>query len=116
MNILQTLPWSMKVLFGFLSDAVPIAGLHRKPYFTMGALINSIAFVLYGILRVDDVHLLAASIFFGTLGLIQMDVMADTMCVQRAKFELDENKGQMQATCYSIRFAGGMFGAILGNK
>ena len=31
--------------------------------------------------------------FFGTLGLIQLDVMADTMVVERSKFEPDENKG-----------------------
>ena len=46
------------------------------------------------------------------LGLIQMDVMADTMCVQRSKLEPEERKGQMQANCYSIRFAGSLVGAI----
>ena len=35
-------------------------------------------------------------LFFGTLGLIQLDVMADTMVVERSKFEPDENKGKEQ--------------------
>jgi hypothetical protein len=34
--ILQTLPWSFKIIFGFLSDAVPIFGMHRKPYLVCG--------------------------------------------------------------------------------
>ena len=37
---------------------------------------------------------LAICLFFGTLGLIQLDVMADTMVVERSKFEPDENKGK----------------------
>ncbi|RYY81012.1 hypothetical protein EON63_16390 [archaeon] len=45
-------------------------------------------------------------------GLIQMDVMADTMCVQRSKLEPEAHKGRMQANCYSIRFAGSLVGAI----
>jgi len=40
--------------------------------------------------------------------------MCDTMCVQRSKFEPLESKGQMQATCYSCRFAGALLGAALG--
>jgi hypothetical protein len=58
--------------------------------------------------------MLAACIFAGTLGLVQLDVMADTLCVERSKFEPDDIKGQMQASCYSIRFGGGLLGAVLG--
>ena len=43
-----------------------------------------------------------------------MDVMADTMCVERSKFEPEESKGQMQASFYSARFGGALAGAILG--
>ncbi len=113
-GILQTLPWSMKLAFGFLSDAVPIYGMHRKPYFCMGSLLFSLSFISYYLNGKNNLMLLAVCIFMGTLGLIQMDVMADTMCVQRSKFEPEESKGQMQATCYSIRFAGNLVGAVMG--
>ena len=134
--ILQSLPWTFKLIFGFLSDAVPINGMHRKPYLTIGALLYSTAFILFSLVGKDSIIYLSLSIFFGTLGrqymelnqvyvqsnvcifgcvgLIQMDVMADTMCVERSKFEEEETKGQMQATCYSIRFGGSLVGAIMG--
>ena len=48
--------------------------------------------MLYAVVEADDVNLLAICVFFGTLGLIQMDVMADTMCVERSKFEPDETR------------------------
>jgi len=38
-NVLFTViavPWCFKVLYGFLSDCVPIGGLRRKPYFMFG--------------------------------------------------------------------------------
>lgn len=113
-NILQTLPWSLKLLFGFLSDACPINGMRRKPYFVFGALLYSFAFILYAIANIDNVIYLSIAVFLGTLGLIMLDVMTDTMCVERSKFEPDESRGQMQASCYSIRFLGGIIGALLG--
>lgn len=113
-GILQTLPWSLKLVFGFLSDACPIYGMHRKPYLAFGSLLYSCAFMTYAFIGKHDVALLSICIFIGTLGLIQMDVMADTMCVQRSKLEPEEQKGGMQSTCYSIRFAGSLLGAIMG--
>ena len=113
-EILHHLPWTLKLIFGFISDAFPIMGMHRAPYFGIGAIVYSISFIAYGLLGVNNVILLAFCVFVGTLGLIQMDVMADTMVVQRAKFEPTEIHGQMQASCYALRFAGSLTGAILG--
>ena len=88
---LQSLPWALKLLFGnninillvvlllilllllgFVSDAVPIYGMHRKPYLTMGTLLYSLAFILYSFSDHDSVVKLAMCIFFGTMGLIQL--------------------------------------------
>lgn len=113
-GILQTLPWSLKLVFGFLSDSVPIYGMQRKPYLTIGTLLYSFAFISYAVSGVDSISFLALCIFVGTLGLIMVDVMADTMCVQRSRFEHEDARGQMQASFYSVRFAGGVVGAIMG--
>jgi MFS family permease len=77
--ILSTLPWSLKLIFGFISDVFPIFGLHRKPYLTIGAIIYSVASVLYAMSEHDNILLLAASQFISTIGMIMLDVMADTM-------------------------------------
>lgn len=43
-NIMAQLPWSFKLIFGFISDNFPLCGMRRKPYFIMGwavyALVN----------------------------------------------------------------------------
>ena len=87
---------------------------HRKPYLTIGALVFSAAFVSYALSAIDHIVWMAGCVFVGTMGLICMDVMADTMCVERAKFESESVRGHMQASCYSIRFGGSLLGAILG--
>jgi MFS family permease len=78
-NILATLPWSFKLVFGFLSDVVPINGQHRKPYLTLGALIYSASYIYYALVAEQNVITLAIATFIGTMGMIMMDVMADTM-------------------------------------
>ena len=66
---------------------------HRKPYLTIGALVFSAAFLSYALSSIDHIVWLAVCVFVGTMGLICMDVMADTMCVERAKFESEEIRG-----------------------
>jgi hypothetical protein len=39
-----------------------------------------------------DVIVLALCVFCGTLGQIQIDVTADTMCVERSRFEPEDMK------------------------
>jgi len=136
--ILLQVPWALKLVFGFMSDAVPIWGMHRKPYLVFGMFLYSGMYMLYGFAGRDSFQFLCFCVFFATLGLIMMDVMADTMVVERyeqplalfqraylyphspahsltlrSKFEPESLRGQMQATCYSMRFAGGVFGALL---
>ena len=36
---LAALPWSFKLVYGFISDNFPIRGMRRKPYFVMGWLV-----------------------------------------------------------------------------
>lgn len=36
MFTLAALPWSFKLVYGFISDNFPIRGMRRKPYFVFG--------------------------------------------------------------------------------
>ena len=116
-NILQTLPWSLKILVGFLSDSVPLLGARRKPYLLIGTIIYALSWLYYSQVEASgsgSLIQLSTVTFISTMGLITIDVMADTMCVERSKFEPETIKGQMQATCYSSRFGGAVLGAVLG--
>lgn len=102
--ILSTLPWSLKLVFGFLSDVVPIFGMHRKPYLTIGALIYSLASFYYSNSEVDDVVFLALCIFVSTLGMIMLDVMADTMVWTLTIIAFNDNSASSDLDLNQMKF------------
>lgn len=112
--ILQTFPWALKIFFGFISDSFPILGMHRIPYLVLGACFYSLSFISYGVIRQDNIVLLSGCIFLGTSGLILMDVIVDTLCVERSRFEPNHRRGNFQSSCYATRFGGTLVGEILG--
>ena len=45
LSILMTVPWSFKLVYGFISDVLPIGGLRRKPYLVVGYFTSSLCYV-----------------------------------------------------------------------
>lgn len=45
-NSLITLPWSFKVVYGIITDNVPIFGLKRKPYLVFFAFVQFVMMYL----------------------------------------------------------------------
>ena len=43
--VLMAIPWSFKLVYGFLSDVCPIGGLRRKPYLVAGHLLSSLCYL-----------------------------------------------------------------------
>uniref|UniRef100_A0A7S4LQI3 Folate/biopterin transporter n=1 Tax=Oxyrrhis marina TaxID=2969 RepID=A0A7S4LQI3_OXYMA len=61
------IPWSVKPVMGFVSDAFPICGYHRLPYFalsTVAALVSYIALPLFPSLPLEPVLVLLFVIIF----------------------------------------------------
>uniref|UniRef100_A0A7S1TWA3 Major facilitator superfamily (MFS) profile domain-containing protein n=1 Tax=Phaeomonas parva TaxID=124430 RepID=A0A7S1TWA3_9STRA len=114
LNVLTTLPWSFKLLFGFLSDVQPVFGARRKPYMIIGSLMHAVSFLMLAALGEPSMQSLSTLMWVATMGEIMVDVMADTLAVERSRYEPSEGRGQMQATCYALRFFGSVLGAGTG--
>ncbi len=117
--IISSIPWSLKLFFGFISDTYPIHGLKRKPYLLLGSILFSSTYVFYSIYMYffginNGKLMLAIILFIGGIGQMFVDVMCDTITVQRSKYENINIKGNLQATTYSFRFAGNLLGSIMG--
>eukprot|EP00980_Cylindrotheca_fusiformis_P019618 scaffold6817_cov114-Cylindrotheca_fusiformis.AAC.3 len=103
-NVLFTVmavPWCFKVIYGFLSDCVPISGLRRKPYFMAVSPQPSIGMCI-------------SLVFVQTAGYMLADVMTDALIVERSRYETQETRGTMQSKGYIIRFFGSTIGAAVG--
>lgn len=86
----------------------------RKSYLLLGYVIYAASMMTLAYIGQPDVIELAVLLFVGTTGIIMSDVSADTIVVERSKYEPEHKKGSAQATCYSVRFFGGILGALAG--
>ena len=131
-----TLPWTVKMVFGELVDAVPIFGSQRRAYVFIGA-----AFIALGLLllagaaggwltfaRLENLYRLGA--FLSVLGVVIQDVAADAMSTEvvdrenpdgtpRDRGEVDRELGMVQvlgrlALSFGIFLVAGIAGWIAG--
>jgi len=116
-NVLFTVmavPWCFKVLYGFLSDCLPISGLRRKPYFMTGWVVYVLSNVILMLTPMPSIQMCILLVFTQTAGYMLADVMTDALIVERSRYETTENRGTMQSKGYIIRFFGSVIGASIG--
>ena len=100
---LFVLPWTLKPLYGFLSDGIPLFGYKRKSYLILCGVIGTIA---YGILGYEPLwdHLSLATSTQGTVVALMVgsaciafsDVVADGIVVTRTR-EIANRELQMRS-------------------
>lgn len=111
----QSLPWSMKIFYGLLSDSVPIFRYRRKPYVFLGWLSYALINFILSMLSKPGVRTCIIGAFFLSSSLLLADVATDALSVERSKLESDTRKGSLQTTGYTCRAMGMVFGALLGS-
>jgi hypothetical protein len=136
LSVWLTLPWTVKMVFGELVDAVPILGSQRRSYVFIGA-----SFITAGLLLLagaaggwltfaspENLYRLGA--FLSVLGVVIQDVAADAMSVEvverqnpdgtpRDKEEVDRELGMVQvlgrlSLSFGIFLVAGLAGWIAG--
>ena len=99
------LPWGYKILYGMLSDCMPICGLHRKPYMIIGwALTFGIA-LAFALLETIDLQTASSLFLCMTIAYLTADCAADAALVALSTQEPIETRGSILSTAYFIRFS-----------
>ena len=83
-----TLPWTVKMVFGELVDAVPIFGSHRKSYVIIGAVLMAAGLLTFAgaagrwlsFARADHLYIIGALLV--VIGTVVQDVVADAMSTE----------------------------------
>ena len=106
-STLASLPWSLKFLFGILSDTTPLLGYRRKSWLLIGWL----AYIALGVYMSRQAQPGVAEttlvFFLATCSYLLSDVCGDTLCVERGRaFEGSWNKGTLQTSGYTSRSFG----------
>jgi hypothetical protein len=117
-NVVWTLtwiPWSLKPVYGFVTDNFPVCGMRRKPYLAGGWAVYVGCNLLLASLEIPGVRWIAALQLLGITGFMQAEVTSDAIMVERSKLEPEATRGSMQAVGYTLRFAGAVVGSVLGS-
>jgi hypothetical protein len=124
LSTLRSLPASFKLVFGFISDTLPLCSFRRKSYMLIGWSIASVSMMIllaFSNVRLDasederpSIEFLSLMTLLFGLGFWWADVMADSVVAEKAKLEPVDQRGHLQSTCYACRFFGLMCAAPFG--
>jgi len=109
-SALASIPWFFKILYGALSDAVPLFHLRRKPYLAIACFLSCAGWVLLAISPARE-HWLIASMLVFQLGLAATDVFTDGLVVDYS----GEGSTQVyQSISWGFRSLGALLSGVTG--
>ncbi|KAL2943665.1 putative folate-biopterin transporter 4 [Bienertia sinuspersici] len=109
-------PWSIKPLYGILSDCIPIRGRRRIPYLVISTVLSLVPWIILGLnasLRTSKVPLMVL-LTVQNVGSAMADVVADAMIAEAVRFERAAFSGDLQSISWMSMALGGIFGSLLG--
>ncbi|MEG4495798.1 folate/biopterin family MFS transporter [Microcoleus sp. F10-C6] len=106
------LPWTIKPLFGFMSDGLPIFGYRRRPYIVLSGLLGTSAWVSLATI-VHTPLAATGAIALSSLSAAVSDVIADSLVVERARKESVTDAGSLQSLSWGATALGGLITAYL---
>jgi folate/biopterin transporter len=104
---LSMIPWTVKPLFGFMSDGLPIRGYRRRPYLILSGILGVGALVAFGTI-VHRPWSAGLAMLLSSLSLAISDVIADSLVVERVRRESLSATGSLQALCWGASALGGL--------
>jgi folate/biopterin transporter len=90
------LPWTVKPIYGLISDGLPLWGYHRRPYLILSGALGCLGWWLMAF-RVHSSALAVVAIALGSLGIACADAIIDALVVQKARAESAGDAGSLQS-------------------
>lgn len=106
---LPTISWSIKPIYGFLTDMVPIRGYRRRPYLHIMPLITIFSW-LYIWQFADSFISFAIPLMIANIGMGFTDVIADGLVVQQSD---EKTAGRFQSICWGALTVGAIVSTFL---
>ncbi len=106
------LPWTIKPLYGLISDGFPVFGYRRRPYLLLSSVLGIFAWASMGLWVVTPFWAIAM-IAIGSLSLAFSDAITDALVVQRARLEAEGDAGSLQSFSWIASSIGAIISAYL---
>ena len=108
------LPWSFKILYGMISDNVPICGFRRKSWLIIMGLIQFIFLFLIFILESDEPLTVTVLLVVVSISKSFLDVVTDAIMVIQARKDKDYGSQDFVTLLYLNAGFVGVIGSIFG--
>ncbi|CAA2969744.1 probable folate-biopterin transporter 4 [Olea europaea subsp. europaea] len=109
-------PWSIKPLYGILSDCIPIRGRKRIPYLVLATLLSLFPWLILSLsisLRSSSMPLMIL-LTVQNMGSAMADVVIDAMIAEAVRSERTSFAGDLQSISWMTMALGGICGSLLG--
>ena len=117
-----TLPWTIKPLYGFLSDGFPLFGYRRRSYLVLAGLVGCFSYSavghdFWGVLgssSADNVAYTVGALVVSSACIAVSDVVADGIVVQKTRESAETDPalaGGLQSLCWGSAAIGGLLSA-----
>ncbi|KAL6627082.1 hypothetical protein ACP70R_030808 [Stipagrostis hirtigluma subsp. patula] len=109
-------PWSIKPLYGILSDCIPIKQRKRIPYLIISSCLSLFPWIILGLSETlrSSSNFLTALLIVQNLGSAMADVVIDAMVAEAVRSAGPEFAGDLQSLSWSSMAVGGILGSLLG--
>ena len=107
---IQILPWTIKPLYGFLSDTLPLFGYRRRSYLILSGALGASAWMALGTWA-DTPFKAVLCATVASLAVAVSDVVADGIVVERVRHAPQEQAGSLQSLCWGTSALGGLVSA-----
>ncbi|CAA7025886.1 unnamed protein product [Microthlaspi erraticum] len=109
-------PWSIKPLYGIISDCIPIGGKKRTPYLVISTVLSLVPWVMLGLdstSRSSSLYLMIL-LTVQNIGSAMADVVVDAMIAEAVRLEKASFAGDLQSISWFAMAVGGICGSLLG--
>ena len=107
---ISIIPWSIKPLYGFLSDRRPLFGLRRKPYLILAGLLGAAGYFSLAT-WVQSFAGAFVAVFLSGLGFALADVIVDAIVAERSRTQVIA--GRLQSICRASLLTGALLVSYL---
>lgn len=106
------LPWTIKPLYGVISDLIPIKRLKRKPYIFLASLLASAGW-WYLSMGPNTYGAVLTALMIGAIGLAFTDVATDGLVVESSHID---NIGKLQSLCWGSFAIAAVIGSLFSGQ
>jgi len=107
---LSSIPWFFKIIYGAISDSIPLWGLRRKPYLCICSLLSTVGW-LFLALEPKSFPVILSLLFSINIGFAATDVITDGLIVEKSD---KDTVRKYQSLAWGFRSLGAVCSGLLG--